>query len=134
RGGSSLFQLGEQRADAVYELSASHARLSRPRRQPLIARAERRRLRAADGHVLDRDDALLLLLRADEDRQRDVVGVGVLQLLAEALRLAEVELRRDAGAAQLPRYLQIVVDERRVHVRDEDAGGGFARVELLRVF
>src|SRR6266568_1974528 len=66
------FDFHKERANPGYEVIARHRRLPRLRRQPLVACAERRGLRAAGGHVLDRDDALFFLLRSDEDRQRDV--------------------------------------------------------------
>src|SRR5204862_6790763 len=86
------FDFLEKRADSRHEVIAPHRRLSRPCREPLVARGERRGLRAADGHVLHRDHAFLFLARAGEDGQRNVVGVGVLHLFSEALRLAEITL------------------------------------------
>ena len=57
--------------------------------------------------------------------------VGVLQLLAELLRVAEVQLGADAGRAQRLHHLLVVGDALLLHHRDDDGAVGSGGLVLV---
>ena len=57
--------------------------------------------------------------------------VGVLELLAELLRIAEVQLGADAGGAQRLHHLLVVGDALLLHHRDDDGAVGRRGLSLL---
>ena len=112
------------RADGGHQLRPRRLELPGALLQPLLAPLDLLRLGAPGAHVLERHPALLLLVRAVEQGDRDAALVGVLELLAHPLGGAQVELRRNPRPPQLEGQGQAVVGEGRIEDGDQHLGGG----------
>src|SRR5579872_4035561 len=86
----------------------------------------------AEDEILDLNLALRLFVRPLDDHARRVAAIGIFELVAHVLGIAEIELGADAGIAQLRDHSLIVGDAVTVEHGDDHGTGFRPRVELTQ--
>src|SRR5207249_11312841 len=114
------------------DLDLSAGKLRRTGLAPFLVGGDRsRRLRALD-QILDLNFAARLCVRTLDDHAWRVAAVGIFELVAHVLGVAEIELGADIRVAQLRDHLLIIGDTITIEHCDDHRPEIGARVELAK--
>src|ERR1700747_3892516 len=97
-------------AHAIDDLAFRTRKLRRARLAPFLVRGDRGRGLGALDQVLDLHLAARLLVRALDDDAGRIAAVGIFELVAHILWIAEIKFRADTRVAQLRDELLIIGD------------------------
>src|SRR6478736_7221263 len=112
------------------EVGFAARELRRAALAPLLVGGDRGGGLGAFDQILDLQLAARLFIRALDDHARAVAAVGIFELVAHVLGIAEIELGSDAGSAQGRHHLLIVGDAVAIEHGDDDGAELGPRVEL----